>query len=261
MSPILGITASSNKPRGLPVAGASLWLDASDSTTYTFASASDVSEWRDKSANGYIFQQATSANQPKANGTLNGKTTLTFDGSNDRLVGTNTAGLHSTSWSLFVVLKSNSTATQRAMGKRNTSGPTNDDAGIGYFSSKLFMVSQFLSSGVNATITGAGANTFIIQSNGSNGLYDAYISSSYVIANNTNAAMRFAGANLASATAGNQALASNVGQIAIGCLYDNVSSFGEFFNGHIAEIIRYNSALGTTDRQAVESYLTTKWGV
>lgn len=35
----------------------------------------------------------------------------------------------------------------------------------------------------------------------------------------------------------------------------------EYFNGDIGEIIIYDSALGTTDREAVESYLATKWGL
>jgi hypothetical protein len=29
----------------------------------------------------------------------------------------------------------------------------------------------------------------------------------------------------------------------------------------VAEIIVYNSALSTSDRQSVESYLSTKWGI
>lgn len=39
------------------------------------------------------------------------------------------------------------------------------------------------------------------------------------------------------------------------------ASGGEGWNGDIAEIIIYNSALGTTDRESVESYLATKWGL
>jgi hypothetical protein len=34
-----------------------------------------------------------------------------------------------------------------------------------------------------------------------------------------------------------------------------------FFNGDVAEVLMYNSALGATDREAVEDYLGTKYGI
>lgn len=67
-----------------------LWLDASDLTTIT-ESGGAVSEWRDKSSNGYAFTQATSTAQPTTGSTTqNGLNVLSFDGG-DSLVATSAA--------------------------------------------------------------------------------------------------------------------------------------------------------------------------
>lgn len=55
----LGVPMTSD----LPVAGAKMWLDASDSSSVT-TSGSSVSAWNDKSGNGNNATQATAANQP-----------------------------------------------------------------------------------------------------------------------------------------------------------------------------------------------------
>jgi len=64
--------------------GLALWLDAADSSTITL-NGTDVSQWDDKSPNGYDLLQSTAAVQPEyiASG-LNGKPTIRTDG-NDRL--------------------------------------------------------------------------------------------------------------------------------------------------------------------------------
>ena len=57
-----------------------LWLDAADASTIT-ASSGAVSEWRDKSGNGYAFTQATSTAQPTTGTTTqNGLNVISFDG-------------------------------------------------------------------------------------------------------------------------------------------------------------------------------------
>jgi hypothetical protein len=64
-----------------------LWLDAADTATIT-ESGGSVSQWNDKSGNGYIFTQGTGAAQPKTGTrTQNGLNVLDFDG-NDSLIST-----------------------------------------------------------------------------------------------------------------------------------------------------------------------------
>lgn len=88
-----------------------LWLDASDLTTIT-DSGGAVSEWRDKSGNGYAFTQATSTSQPTTGTvTLNSLNTIAFDGG-DSLVSTAAASewtfLHNgTKYLIAVVIKRN----------------------------------------------------------------------------------------------------------------------------------------------------------
>jgi hypothetical protein len=64
-----------------------LWLDADDATTITASgSPAKVSQWNDKSGNGYNVAQATGAAQPSTGAaTQNGRNVLSFDG-NDHLV-------------------------------------------------------------------------------------------------------------------------------------------------------------------------------
>jgi hypothetical protein len=57
-----------------------VWLDAADATTIT-ASLGAVSQWNDKSGNGFHVTQAFGARQPLTGAaTINGLNVLTFDG-------------------------------------------------------------------------------------------------------------------------------------------------------------------------------------
>lgn len=63
-----------------------LWLDAADAVTVV-ESGGAVSLWADKSGNGRDATQPTSGKQPNTSQQLAGKTTITFDGSDDELIG------------------------------------------------------------------------------------------------------------------------------------------------------------------------------
>lgn len=81
--PIVGIIASSKasfSPLSLPNLKA--WYDAADTATITGGSA--VSQWNDKSPNGYNLTQSTSTKKPSSGTrTLNSKNVIDFDGTND----------------------------------------------------------------------------------------------------------------------------------------------------------------------------------
>jgi hypothetical protein len=71
------------------------WLDASDLSTITVATG--VSQWRDKRGNGVNAVQATGANQPTYSATsFFGRPGITFDGVNDGLSISTTAGQNTT---------------------------------------------------------------------------------------------------------------------------------------------------------------------
>jgi hypothetical protein len=62
-----------------------IWLDAADDRTVNL-NGSNISQWNDKSGNGYHLSEGTAANQPDYDLTaMNGFPGLSFDGSNDRL--------------------------------------------------------------------------------------------------------------------------------------------------------------------------------
>jgi hypothetical protein len=98
-----------------------LWLDAADASTITESSGA-VSEWRDKSGNGYHVSQGTSSNQPATGtNTLNGINVLTFDGSNDILVSANNQPLLEYVSVYVVVRSSNVSARQGIVTKKRDS--------------------------------------------------------------------------------------------------------------------------------------------
>jgi hypothetical protein len=71
----------------------SLWLDASDASTITHANGS-VSQWADKSGNDYDAYQSNTSKQPTLQqNTINGKSAIYFDGSDDSLSGNSRLGL------------------------------------------------------------------------------------------------------------------------------------------------------------------------
>ena len=71
------------------------WLDASDLSTITVATG--VSEWRDKTGKGVNAVQATGANQPTYSATsFFGRPGITFDGVNDNMSISTTAGRNQT---------------------------------------------------------------------------------------------------------------------------------------------------------------------
>jgi len=83
--------------------GLALWLDAADAGTITL-NGTDVSQWDDKSPNGYDLSQATAVNQPSlVTGALNGKPVIRTDG-NDRLDNTTSSLFRDVGTATWVVV-------------------------------------------------------------------------------------------------------------------------------------------------------------
>jgi len=122
MSPrLLRPRASGFNPKS--ISGLKLWLDATDSSTLTL-NGSAVSEWRDKSGNGFHFSQGTSNNQPTYTATINGKAAIAFDGTNDgldRINVTNSSVADATGACAFVVYEISGTDSQYAAFRTSTS--------------------------------------------------------------------------------------------------------------------------------------------
>jgi hypothetical protein len=84
------------------ISGLKLWLDAANASTFTL-NGTGVSQWSDGSGTGNHFVQATSNNQPSRTDTQNGKSVVTFDGSNDRLATASAISLGTGGYTVFIV--------------------------------------------------------------------------------------------------------------------------------------------------------------
>ena len=223
------------------ISGCISWFDADDASTIT--GTTNVSNWADKSGNTASFPNSTadlaessSSLQPSINtGSMNGKDTLSFN--NDQLIGRfPSTGL--TTASLFVVLRP-------ASGEQTW---------------LLFNSGQYTYSDVAQNLSGSTTLNANFQS------YSASYSN-FVTGNSVSWTTRTDVYNSFPPT--NAAIIES-----IGCRFNNfVNSSGTktftfcnynstySFVGEIAEIVAYDSALSTSDRESVEGYLAHKWGL
>ena len=231
---IIGMSSGIFTP--LEISGLQLWLDANDSSTITL-NGSTVSQWNDKSGNGYNVSQSTASNQPTyQSAVLNSKSVVRFDGSGDVLTNTTDTPVGgSTNRTVFVVFNSNTGITAKyplALGNSTSTGQTfgiSQEIGVRVNSGYQIWTTSVDSTHAIVTIILDGTSTTDLSAWKNGSSLSAYTPSAQTI--NTTS----------------------------GILVGNGPSGGNL-NGDVAEIIVYNSALSTSDRESVESYLSTKWG-
>ena len=240
------------------ISGLQLWLDASDSSTLYNATVGGslvttdgaaVARWQDKSGNGRHATQATANARPLLKtGIKNGRNVLRFDGSNDWLQSNFTTV---SQYSMFVVYKRTGSNTNiynnftfvfgvgksgdaalasRLTQLRYTSSP--DSFG---WSARVFTdlsIPRNDNFNIHSCVAPLGTGTARYLLNGSN---EQTVNVSAL--NGTT----------------NTPLVATIG----------VETWSKTFlmNGDICEILFYNSALTTTQRQQVETYLNTKWAL
>ena len=237
---VLNTTASSAQP----LAGYSLWLDASHAASFTYSSGTIVSQWSDRSANAYHFTQATVGNQPSRNATQNSLSAVTF--TSDFLSNTSLNWGASAS-TLFIVAKEDKTA---GTGFQNmfTTG-TGSSGRWGY--------------GISSDGTGDYISIFNIATNYTP--FDTAMTSG----NADVLAFRSAGISAGSVTArlwknGTAGTTSPVTRSgtssAAGAVLGSAAAASEPFSGYVCEVLLYPSELSDSDRVTVQNYLKTKWG-
>jgi hypothetical protein len=226
-----------------------LWLDADDDTTVTEVSGA-VSEWSDKSGNGFVFDQATAGNRPLYSATINSLSALTFDGSNDRLSYDATAGgspfpSGNGQYSVFIVARPHVVTSNRAMLAGGAFGTTNQaylfrvqnngQLNDGWWANNLATGNSAVAANTPFlsafTYDGSGRETFV---NGTSEATDAQTSK------NTGNGFDLIGAGGNAPTSG---------------------GVDSFFDGEICEIIIVAGSPDTTTRQLIEGYLAWKWGL
>jgi len=226
---MLSIIAASRR-RFTPLSlSPALWLDA---TTLSGADGTSIATWTDRSGNGRNATQSTPGAQPKIyNNVLHGRPVLRFDGTDDFL---QTAAVSiSQPYMTFVVFKSTMTS------------------------------AQIVVSGADVVTTSGGVNLAIHWATGgisgiNAGTLYAPIDTS---ANWQIFATLASGANSRVFRDGSSSATGNAGTNNISLVRVGRSSLDVYFNGDIAEILVFPTALSTADRQAVERYLAAKWGI
>jgi hypothetical protein len=253
---LLGIIASSKKTaRTLPVAGATLWLDADDITTFTFSSSNIVSGWNDLTATARNATQSTVAYQPtRVTGVLNGLPVVRFGQSTTKALSFSNVLANST-YTLFFV-----TNTSTDIISTGPSGPILA-AGSGSAGSD-----GVLNYGGNWTVSVANERIYW-ATRGNRGL--AYTAADISSGGHTYTITLNAPSSTGSISLDNSALSLtsfnggfNSTNYAAGfdVLGNNQIGSAEGFQGDIGEMIYYPSVLSGGDISTIFNYLKTKWG-
>jgi hypothetical protein len=226
------------------VGGCKLWLDATDSTTFTL-SGSNVTQWRDKSGSGYI---GTAVNSPVLqSNSINGLSAVQFNGTSQYITFGNVLNLGTSHANVFAVTRF-----------------TGDAGIIGKSSSRWFFgrwaLYRFASDGgltwfvdadpawAKADVADTTTTTQLLQ-----GSWDR---STVSLTQN--------GTRRASNAFVNTSNFSNTDPLLVGAYADGNGTGlrpGFFLNGVIGEILVFLGPMTTSQRQSVEGYLSWKWGL
>jgi hypothetical protein len=201
------------------------WWDASDASSIT-QSGGLISQWNDKSGNGK-HATASGTTRPTYTGTRNGRNVVTFDGTGNRM---NTTLVDSATQTILFVAKATAAS---APGTRRV---------VSYQAERGF----FASSGWNWFSPNAGTGVSPTDYNVASG----------VITNDTSMLVYGNGGAVSAAFD-----PFNAGATTFVIGGENASTVFNLFQGEIAEVVVFNSALSNADRARVERYLSLKWGV
>ena len=235
------------------ISGCQLWLDAADPAGTGVVPAAGVqSTWVDKSTNGWNATQATAGRQPSlVLNSLNGLPGFSFTNANNQSFATAAqASLNSISGlSVFAVLLP-TWASGAAVANPSFFGFRLYNHGvtkINYYVHNNYSATDIYNgSGVfyhtgSVTTSAIGQNKVFIYSGTNNNGTDITYPNGSLTGDSVSVGFG-SGTNLPIIVGG-----------------DNAD--GECWQGYIYEVIFYNTVLGSTDRQKVESYLAQKWGI
>jgi hypothetical protein len=281
MSPrLLRPKASGFTPRNL--SGLVAWFDADDLSTFTL-SGTAVSEWRDKSGNGYSVAQTDSNNRPARTGTVRGRATVDFDGTNDFLI--TTSGGLATAYSgdktvdVYCVGEMhtdsevggiNSTGTWWSWGSGSSGTPflyarSNAGNGVGQFQlrndANSTTGSITTASGDGPAGDGGDADTskdfFIVSTAAPSEQNTVFRVHTIMTATGNSISGRpKSGATTTSADA-RPAGNTTVDRFAMGCFARNTN--GDFYPARISEVIIYNRILSAAERAKLVTALSKKY--
>jgi hypothetical protein len=220
------------KPTQIP--GCALWLDGADASTLTFSSGSNVSVWGDKSGNG---SNATAA------GTVPtfSNSAVNFGGAGYFATGVSAA---SSNESVFIVTKYSSSSANAVQGLLGQTANGGRFLG-GYKATSSIQGSSYnVANGSVGPTGGAPVDVTFI------GEMITTAGSQIVYTNGANPGTTVSVTYTAGATT----------VLGVGFNLGSPNS-AQYLLGSMNEVLIFNTALNTTQRQSVEGYLATKWGL
>jgi len=222
------------------IGSCNLWLDGKDASTITL-SGSSVTQWNDKSGNGYNAV-GTAGSYPTYNSTTGA---LTFN-SSFLNVASSTLTTSTTQSGFFVA----SITSPASSGSINTViGPSPGSVGglqIRFDSSFMRFLNAGITSYVTSTLTTPNATT-------SAGLTQLF---GYVMSAGATSPYQ----NGVALSTGTVATLGGSNHVMLGAR-GTIGSTIEYLTGTICEVVLYSTALSTTQRQQIEGYLIWKWGL
>jgi hypothetical protein len=228
------------------LSGLSLWLKADAGVTL---SGSNVTAWTDQSGNGNNAIANTFEEPTFISSFLNGNPTIEFDGRGQIMQIAGTNSLDFLSISSFIVLKYLGQGTENNIVyiKNANAGSPQDEAMYGLVANN----SDYVSFSQNVNGWSDHQTQIDIRDSIPRILSMTYDGINQNVYSNGSFSNTFnIGGNIATST----------GLLQIGG-YNKSFDSAEYFYGQIAEIIMYNRAVTSTERQQVESYLNTKYAI
>jgi hypothetical protein len=224
------------------VAGSSIWIKADSGVTGTTA----VSAWADQSGNGNNLAQATFANQPNATTqSFNFNPTVGFDGTSDFMNGTNPILFKNG----YAVYKGNNATTGTLVSRAGGSGSNN----------AYFMKNSTLNAGDDE----GGLNQTYVYASGANiGSQNPRLANLDIVsgAAPSGSLVRVDGLGYTtSLLAGIGTMLNHTNTPRFGRSEDNAQP--DYLNANLAEFVMFPTSHTSGDKNKIESYLATKYGI
>jgi hypothetical protein len=222
------------------ISGCYLWLDASTSNNFTFSSGSNISTWIDRSGNAYT---ATAGNSPRYD-SINKR--VVFASASSHYMSNLAAPLNLAQRSFFFVIQE--------LTNTNVCGIMpiipNPTTGTDYQTTNGMTIEG--NTGVLFFANGGLYNNKAVASVPlAKGIYGETFASSSGLAY----------VNGTPGTSSNSSFSFGTSAgYGLGGRWAN-SMQGPFFNGYFHEVVVFNNAVSTSNRQIIEGYLAWKWGL
>ncbi len=227
----------------LSITGCQLWLDASDASTVTVNSSSQVTAWLDKSSNGRSGAFSAGRNFTYGSATKNSRYVIQTASGQSMTIASFALGATMTIFHVYMPISQSSGSAFIELGP-----DTNSNNGF-YFQAQTNFNFAIRNSGTTSSTnfgTTAVSNTWQIM-----GGINKDTNASNTMSFYTDGTLRASGGNTSTNVTVTDTLNIN------GRNNGNVQSFPTY----IAEIIIYNVALTNSQRQVMEGYLAWKWGL